>query len=73
MTTDLTVLIIAAATIAFFHTLPGPDHYLPFIVMSKSGKWSLKKTTVISFFCGLGYVLSSVFRFIMRNLLEGEL
>ncbi len=60
MSNDLTILVIAAASIGFFHTLFGPDHYLPFIVMSKSGQWSLRKTTLITFLCGLGHVLSSV-------------
>lgn len=60
MPDELSVLIIAAATIGLFHTLIGPDHYLPFIVMSKSGKWSLRKTTLVTLFCGLGHVLSSV-------------
>jgi nickel/cobalt transporter (NicO) family protein len=57
---ELQVLLIAAASIGFFHTLFGPDHYLPFVVMSKAGKWSLRKTTLITFLCGLGHVLSSV-------------
>ena len=38
----------------------GPDHYLPFIVISRARKWSLFKTLLISFFCGLGHVMSSV-------------
>ena len=42
------------------HTVLGPDHYLPFIVMSRARKWSLQKTLFISFLCGLGHVLSSV-------------
>ena len=50
----------AAAAIAFTHTITGPDHYLPFIVMSKARKWSLWKTSWITFLCGLGHVLSSV-------------
>ena len=56
------VLVIAgtAATIGFVHTLLGPDHYLPFIVMSRARKWSLGKTLFISFLCGLGHVLSSI-------------
>ncbi len=58
--TTLTALLATAAGIGFVHTLFGPDHYLPFIVMSKSGKWSLKKTGVVTFLCGLGHVLSSV-------------
>ncbi|TNF54220.1 MAG: sulfite exporter TauE/SafE family protein [Nitrospiraceae bacterium] len=60
MSDELLILLTAAASIGFFHTLLGPDHYLPFIVMSRSGKWSLTKTTVITFLCGLGHVLSSV-------------
>ncbi|MDM8529173.1 sulfite exporter TauE/SafE family protein [Anaerolineales bacterium HSG24] len=60
MSSELSVLLIAAASIGLFHTLFGPDHYLPFIVMSKSGKWSLRKTALITFFCGVGHVLSSV-------------
>jgi len=53
-------LYITAASIGFIHTLFGPDHYLPFIVMSKARKWSLLKTSVITFLCGLGHVMSSV-------------
>jgi len=60
MTDELMILLFTAVSIGFFHTLFGPDHYLPFIVMSRSGKWSLGKTTIITFLCGLGHVLSSV-------------
>lgn len=60
MSDELVILLTAAASIGFFHTLLGPDHYLPFIVMSRSGKWSLAKTTVITLLCGLGHVMSSV-------------
>ncbi|MCK4560517.1 MAG: sulfite exporter TauE/SafE family protein [Calditrichia bacterium] len=60
MSHELSILITAAASIGFFHTLFGPDHYLPFIVMAQSGKWSLRKTTLITFLCGIGHVMSSV-------------
>lgn len=60
MTFELSALIILAISMGFFHTLMGPDHYLPFIVMSKSRKWSLIKTSWITFLCGLGHVASSV-------------
>ncbi len=60
MSSELRVLVLTAASIGFFHTLLGPDHYLPFIVMSKSGKWSMGKTGMITFFSGMGHVLSSV-------------
>jgi nickel/cobalt transporter (NicO) family protein len=60
MDNSLTVLVFTAASIGFFHTLFGPDHYLPFVVMSKARHWSIAKTALITFLCGLGHVLSSV-------------
>lgn len=57
---DLTVLIISAASIGIFHTITGPDHYLPFIVISKAGNWSKFKTFMITVACGIGHVASSV-------------
>ena len=60
MNNELLILSITAASIGFFHTIIGPDHYLPFIVMSKARKWSLFKTLGITFFCGIGHILSSV-------------
>ncbi|MDP3296183.1 MAG: sulfite exporter TauE/SafE family protein [Thermodesulfovibrionia bacterium] len=59
MSNELLILIIAAASIGFFHTLLGPDHYLPFIVMSRSRNWSLRKTSLVTVLCGIGHVLSS--------------
>jgi len=60
MSRDLLILIATAASIGFFHTLIGPDHYLPFVVMSRSRKWSRLKTARITSLCGVGHVLSSV-------------
>jgi sulfite exporter TauE/SafE len=57
---DIWVLAGTAATLGFVHTVIGPDHYLPFIVMSRARRWSLPKTLLISFLSGLGHVLSSV-------------
>jgi hypothetical protein len=56
----LNLLFITAITIAVIHTLTGPDHYIPFIALSKSKKWSLSKTIGWTMICGLGHVLSSV-------------
>lgn len=53
-------LSLTAITIAFFHTASGPDHYLPFIVLSRSRGWSLSKTIFLTIICGMGHVLSSV-------------
>ncbi len=60
MTAELNALIITAASIGFFHTILGPDHYLPFIMMSWARKWSVLKTTLITLLCGLGHIGSSV-------------
>lgn len=60
MTNELYLLLLTAVSIAFFHTLMGPDHYLPFIVMSKARNWSRLKTLSITMLCGLGHVGSSV-------------
>ena len=60
MTSQLWLLCITAASIGFFHTLFGPDHYLPFIVMKKARSWSFVKTLLITFVCGIGHILSSV-------------
>jgi ABC-type nickel/cobalt efflux system permease component RcnA len=49
-----------AVTIGFVHTLVGPDHYLPFIVMGEARKWTIRKTMLITFLCGMGHVMSSI-------------
>jgi len=60
MSNSIAILSLTAISIGFVHTILGPDHYLPFIVLSQAKKWSLRKTMIITFFCGLGHVLSSV-------------
>jgi nickel/cobalt exporter len=60
MTQELGILLITAVSIGFFHTLLGPDHYVPFIVMSKARNWSAFKTAWITILCGLGHVVSSI-------------
>jgi nickel/cobalt transporter (NicO) family protein len=57
---DLYLLAVTAASIGLIHTVAGPDHYLPFIVMAKARKWSMAKTAWITFLCGLGHIGSSV-------------
>ncbi|MBW8038784.1 MAG: hypothetical protein FVQ85_02155 [Planctomycetes bacterium] len=60
MTAELNALIITAASIGFFHTILGPDHYLPFVMMSWARKWSGLKTALITVLCGLGHIGSSI-------------
>lgn len=57
---ELNTLLYTAFFIGTVHTFIGVDHYLPFVVLSKSNMWSIKKTMLIVFICGLGHVLSSV-------------
>jgi sulfite exporter TauE/SafE len=57
---ELTILLISAASLGFIHTLLGPDHYLPFIVLSKARKWSQSKTLFITLVSGIGHVAGSV-------------
>lgn len=54
------LLIITAISVACLHTLTGPDHYIPFIALSKSRGWSLSKAIFWTVFCGCGHVWSSV-------------
>ncbi len=54
------VLITTAASIAFLHTIMGPDHYLVFTAMGKARGWSLAKTLRVTTLCGIGHVLSSI-------------
>jgi sulfite exporter TauE/SafE len=60
MTTDLSTLSVAAISLGFFHCLLGPDHYVPFVAMSRVGAWSLRRTLAITVVCGIGHVASSI-------------
>jgi len=57
---DIWVLAGTAASLGLVHTIIGPDHYLPFIVIGRARNWTLRKTLLVSFFAGLGHILSSV-------------
>jgi sulfite exporter TauE/SafE len=54
------LLMATAAWVAFFHTAVGPDHYLPFIVLSRAHRWRMPRTLLVTTLCGIGHVLSSV-------------
>jgi hypothetical protein len=53
-------LFITALSIGFVHTLMGPDHYVPFIVIGRARRWGLTTTSLLTAVCGIGHVLSSV-------------
>lgn len=57
---QLIALALTAITISCLHTASGPDHYLPFVVLSRSRKWSRSRTIFLTIICGIGHILSSV-------------
>lgn len=60
MTPELIALISAAASIAFLHTLIGPDHYLPFVALGKARGWTARKMALVTVGCGLGHSIGSI-------------
>jgi len=60
MEPNLSFLAGTALTIGILHTLAGPDHYLPFVAMSKARNWSSMKTLHVVILCGIGHVASSI-------------
>lgn len=57
---EILLLSLTAASLGFIHTALGPDHYLPFIVLSRARKWNVPKTMLITFIAGVGHVGGSV-------------
>ncbi|MDQ3844187.1 MAG: sulfite exporter TauE/SafE family protein [Bacteroidota bacterium] len=60
MQAELEILLLTAITISMLHTLAGPDHYVPFIALSKSRSWSFSRTLFWTVVCGCGHIWSSV-------------
>lgn len=60
ITREIWMLAGTAAALGLVHTVIGPDHYLPFIVIGRARNWTLRKTLFVSFLAGLGHILSSV-------------
>jgi nickel/cobalt exporter len=57
---QMSVLLLGTAGVAILHTLAGPDHYLPFIVIGRARRWSTARTIFWTTLCGFGHVGSSV-------------
>lgn len=53
-------LLALAASVAIVHTAIGVDHALPFIVLSRVQRWSLRRTLIITALCGVGHIASAV-------------
>jgi hypothetical protein len=56
----LLLLAATAAGVGVVHTLLGPDHYLPFIVLGRARGWSFRRTATTTLACGLGHVSASL-------------
>lgn len=56
----MTVLLLTAASVGFIHTLLGPDHYLPFIMIGRARNWAPGKAALVTAVCGVGHVIGSV-------------
>jgi len=67
------ILLLTTASIAFLHTILGPDHYIVFTAMGKARKWSLSRTLRITLYCGIGHVLGSVVVGVIGLLLGAQL
>jgi len=53
-------LLATTVSVAFLHTFLGPDHWLPFVMLSRARRWRLRRTLTVTALCGLAHVASSV-------------
>lgn len=60
MSATLPALCLSAVAIGVFHTMVGPDHYLPFVALSKARGWSWRRTLLITTGFGLAHTVGTV-------------
>ena len=60
MSPDVQILTMTALSVGFVHTILGPDHYIPFVAMSKASDWSITRTLSVTTACGVGHLAGSV-------------
>ena len=60
MSATLPALCLSALAIGVFHTMVGPDHYLPFVALSKVRGWSSRRTLLITTGFGLAHTIGTV-------------
>lgn len=58
--TTLSVLLGLAVADAVLHTLAGPDHYLPFVMIAKCRRYSMLRAMTWTLLCGIGHVGSAL-------------
>jgi hypothetical protein len=52
-------LVLAAASVGALHSL-APDHWVPFAALARAGRWSARRTAMVTLSCGIGHVTVSV-------------
>ncbi len=57
---NLSLLLGTAASIGLIHTLLGPDHYVPFVALARSRRWTLRRALGVTAVCGVGHVVGSI-------------
>ena len=60
MISDTLIITSSAASLGFFHTILGPDHYLPFVAMARTNGWNGYKTAGYVVLCGVSHVLGTI-------------
>lgn len=53
-------IVGAALGVGFLHTLLGPDHTLPFLMLARARGWTRRKTLLITAACGTAHVMASL-------------
>lgn len=54
------ILLTTAIALGVVHTVLGPDHYLPFVMLAEAQGWSKTKMLMVTVLSGAGHVLGSV-------------
>ena len=52
--------LLSVLLLAVLHTAIGPDHYVPFVMLGRARRWSVRKTLAVTAACGVGHVGSSL-------------
>jgi len=58
-TTSVPLLIIAAGTVGFLHSIL-PDHWVPLAVIGRTQRWSIARVARVSFLASIGHVVTSL-------------
>jgi hypothetical protein len=51
-------LALAAVTVGSLHTA-APDHWVPFVALSRAREWTVRRTAAVTLLCGFGHVTVS--------------